>query len=298
MKVAVKKTSKLKRDLAVEVTPEKMKDIREKILQRVQEQVTVAGFRKGKAPRDMIEKQHAGLIREEIIKEAVPHFYQDALKEAGVEPVSMPRIHDVDLRDGNLMFMAEVEVKPEVKIDDKVYKKIKLKMTPLSVSEDEINEFVNSLKDNLAATLGKNKEDIETGFAAHWSGYENEEEFISAVRSELHLNKVVERRRSIEKQVNDTLLSKCTFDLPESIVEDQKQRLVHHQTQMLAQRGIARDDVQKHYDEIAKKAESVAVEQVKLYYIMETIAQNEGLKYNQNNLPEVVVGFILSNQNV
>jgi len=164
------------------------------------------------------------------------------------------------------------------------------------VSDDEVNAFVDSLKDNLAATLGKKKEEIETGFAAHWSGYENEEEFLSAVRSELHLNKVVERRRAIEKQINDTLLSKCTFDLPESIVEDQKQRIVRHQAQMLAQRGIARDDVQKHYDEIAKKAESVAAEQVKLYYIMEAIAQNEGLNYNQNNLPEVVIGYILSTQ--
>ena len=294
MKVTVKDAGKLKKVLNVNVSADKLSEIKAKILEQVSKEANLPGFRKGKAPQDMIEKKHAAFIREELLKEAVPHFYREALDEVKEEAVSYPQFKDVDIKDDALSFNAEFEVKPVIKIEDKVYSKIKLKLDSLEVKDEDVEKFIDSLKTQLAAAIEKEAGTIETAFVAKWSGYKNEAEFKASIKAEIHLNKVVERRREIEKQVMDTFMEKVKFDAPETVVEEQKQRLIYQQRENLAKRGIPKEDLQKHYDELEQNAVKMAEEQVKLFYLLEAIAKKEDLKYNQNNLLEVVLGTILT----
>lgn len=294
MQFEVKESGKLKKSLNITVSEEKLSDMRSSIVNQFVKESNIPGFRKGKAPKEMVEKKHAALIKEELLKQAVPQYYRDALQESKVEPVSYPQFKDVEIKDGNLSFSAEFETKPEIVIDEKVYGKIKLKLDSLDVNDDDVEKFIETLKEQLAASIEKEKDDLDLAFVAKWSGYQDVDEFKAAIRSELHLNKVVERRRSIEKQITDTLMEKVKFDLPQSVLDEQKQRLIYQQRQNLAQRGIAKEDLQKHYDEIEQGAAKLAEEQVKMFYLLEAVALKEELKYNQNNLMEVVLGTILT----
>jgi trigger factor len=208
--------------------------------------------------------------------------------------VAQPNVKDVVFKDTGLSFVAEVEIKPDVEIDPKLYEKIKFKLEPLDVADSEISKYLESIKANLAMATGKKVEEIDTLFVSRWAGYSSEDEFRASVRSEVHLNKVMARRRSIEKQFTDTLLSKVSFDVPESVVADQKQRIIQQKASELARRGIPREEIEKHFEEITKGASSVADDQVKMYYILEAIARKEGLRVDQNNLIEIVLGHILS----
>lgn len=294
MQVDMKESGKLKKTMNINVSADTLADMRSKIVEQITKEANIPGFRKGKAPKDMIEKKHSSLIKDELLKEAVPHFYRLALEQNKEEPVSYPEFNDVSYDGEKISFKAVYEVKPIVKVDDKVYSKIKLKLSPLEVADKDIDQFISTLKKQLAGLLEKEEKDVDDAYIAHWSGYNDVQEFESAIRSELHLNKVTQRRRDIEKQILDALTDNVKFDLPEAVVDEQKQRLIYQQRQNLAQRGIPKEELQKHYDEIEKMAAKTAEDQVRMFYLLEAVADGQGIKHNQNNLLEAAIGSILT----
>ncbi|MBN2120648.1 MAG: hypothetical protein JW734_06305 [Candidatus Omnitrophica bacterium] len=295
MKVEIKEISGVKRDIKIEVDKDSLKEIRTKILDRINKEVSLHGFRKGKAPIDLIEMRHPNLVRDELLKEAVPFYYQKALEEKGLEVVSVPDIKDAQYSQDGLSFMARVEIKPQINIDQNWYKQIKLKVPLLEVDEKEIVKFIAQLKDNVAENLGRKAEDIDAGLISAWAGYKDFEEFRKAIYSELYISKVIQRRRSLEREITQAILSKVKCDLPESVLAQQKNHLVQQEMLNLHSRGVSEEDLKKHSEEIAKKSEALAKEQVKLYYILDEIAKKEKLNCKKDNLYEVVLGFILSN---
>lgn len=295
MKLDIRKRSEIKRDIKIEVDEANLKSIRDKTLDKINQSVSIPGFRKGKAPHGLVEKRFSDLVRDELLKEAIPFYYRRALEQEKLETAGMPNIRDAHYSQGRLSFVAEVELKPKVDIDEKVYRNIKLKITPIKVEDKEIEKFIDQLKESLAQVLKKNRQDIENKLVANWAGYKDEEEFKKAIYSELHLSKTVQRRRDFEKVITDTLLSKVKFELPQSVLNQQKERLMSQQLMDLRLKGIGEEEINKHHDEISRKTETISKEQVKLYYILEEIAKKENLKVQNDSLYQAVVGFILSN---
>jgi len=295
MKLDIKKISELKREIKIEIDKDNLKDLRDKTLNKINQKVNIPGFRKGKAPSELIERRYPDLVKEELFKEAVPFYYSKALEQENLEVVGLPKIADREYRQGNLFFVAHVEVRPEVHLDEKIYKHIKLKYSTIKVEDNEIEKSLEHLKDNLCRSLQKSKDDIDNKLVSNWSGYINEDELKEAINSELYLNKIVQRRRTLEKEITDTLLSKVKFEIPQSMVAEQQKHLVTQEILNLRSRGVPDEELKKHYDEITAKTESIAKEQIKLYYILEEIAGKENLAHQKDNLYEVVVGFILSN---
>jgi len=295
MKLDIKKISELKREIKIEIDKDNLKDLRDKTLNKINQKVNIPGFRKGKAPSELIERRYPDLVKEELFKEAVPFYYSKALEQENLEVVGLPKIADREYRQGNLFFVAHVEVRPEVHLDEKIYKHIKLKYSTIKVEDNEIEKSLEHLKDNLCRSLQKSKDDIDNKLVSNWSGYINEDELKEAINSELYLNKIVQRRRTLEKEITDTLLTKVKFEIPQSMVAEQQKHLVTQEILNLRSRGVPDEELKKHYDEITAKTESIAKEQIKLYYILEEIAGKENLAHQKDNLYEVVVGFILSN---
>ncbi len=80
--------------------------------------ITVPGFRKGKAPRSVIEKMYGkGFFYEDAVNEVLPEAFDAALKESGLDMVGQPEFDIVSLDDNGLVLSAKVAVKPEVKIE-------------------------------------------------------------------------------------------------------------------------------------------------------------------------------------
>ena len=108
--------------------------------------IQVPGFRKGKAPRKIIEKMYGKeCFYEDAVNDIYPIEYAAAVKEAGLDPVDHPDVEVVSLDENGLVFKAKVTVKPEVEVVD--YKGIEVKKTVAAVNEDEITAEIDRLRD-------------------------------------------------------------------------------------------------------------------------------------------------------
>jgi len=294
MKCELKEKGGLLKALTVTVSSEKLSELKNKVVDGLSKRADLPGFRKGKAPKDVLEKKHADLVKNELLRDAVPQFYQEAIAAEGIEPVSYPKFSEVSLKGDELHFTAEFEVKPALKIESSVYADLGLKSEAVVVTDDEVAASVGQLKKQLATAQGKTEADVSDADLAFWSGYISVEELKASVRAENYLNRVLERRRATERQISETLMAKVPVLVPEAVLNEQKQRIVYQQRYNLMQRGIAKEEIQKHYDEIEKGAAKMAEEQLKMFYIFEAIANNEKIVFTQNNLMDLVMGTLLT----
>lgn len=99
--------------------------------------ISIPGFRKGKAPRKLIEAQYGkGVFYDDAINFVLPEAYEAAVKENELEVVSKPEIDITAIDDNGVAFTAEVYLKPEVKIEG--YKGLTCKKSNTEVSDDEV----------------------------------------------------------------------------------------------------------------------------------------------------------------
>ncbi|MDT3698513.1 MAG: trigger factor [Thermincola sp.] len=120
MKVNLEKIEKNVVALQVEVEDAKFNDAMNKAFKKVSQKINIPGFRKGKAPRGLIER-HVGkeYLREEALEMVLPETYFEAVRETGIEPIDKPNIDMVDNEDGKpVVFKATVQVKPEVELGE------------------------------------------------------------------------------------------------------------------------------------------------------------------------------------
>lgn len=120
MKATLEKIEDNRAHLEVEVGEADVDSAIEKAFRKVAKKVSVPGFRKGKAPRTILERYVGkGPILEEALDLLVPAAYSQAVRETGIEPIDHPQIQIVQLEEGKpLTFKANVEVKPEVRLPE------------------------------------------------------------------------------------------------------------------------------------------------------------------------------------
>ena len=107
--------------------------------------ITVPGFRKGKAPRSIIEKMYGtGVFYEDAINDLIPVVYPEALKESGLDVVGQPEFDIVSIDDNGLVLSAKVYVKPEVEIKD--YFGIEVERAVEPVTDEEVDKEIETIR--------------------------------------------------------------------------------------------------------------------------------------------------------
>ena len=132
-------------ELVVSIGAEDFKKGIDKIYKKTAKNITVPGFRKGKAPKSVIEKLYGeAVFYEDTVNDMYPDAYTKAVEEAGIDPVDRPEIEITDVSAEGFSFTAKVTVKPEVTV--KKYKGLKATKTPVSVSDDQVDEEIYNLQ--------------------------------------------------------------------------------------------------------------------------------------------------------
>ncbi|MFF9339806.1 MULTISPECIES: trigger factor [unclassified Streptomyces] len=152
MKSAVETLNPTRVRLTVEVPFEELKDSLDAAYKKINQQVTVKGFRKGKIPARVIDQRFGrGAVLEEAVNDALPKFYTEAVNEAEVNPLGQPEVDITELKDGELLsFTAEVDVRPAIEIPD--YSGIEVEVDAIEVTDEDVEKSVEQLRERFAST--------------------------------------------------------------------------------------------------------------------------------------------------
>ena len=145
----VEKQEKSMVTLSVTVEKEEFEKACEKAYRQNVKKINVPGFRKGKAPRKMIEKMYGPeIFHEDAMNICYPEAYESALKESGVDAVGYPHLTDYAVEDGAFMFKAQVAVYPEMTL--KEYKGLKAEKAEAVVTDAEVETEIEHMADRNA----------------------------------------------------------------------------------------------------------------------------------------------------
>ena len=163
MNAVVERTEHSQVTLKVEVEPERFARATDKAYQRLVQQVAIPGFRKGKAPRRILERAvGVDALYREALDFVMPDAYQEAVKETGISPYARPEFEVVELDpEKPLVFKATVPVQPTVKLGD--YKSLKLDPPDLSVSDEEVDQAVENLRQSHAQLVPVEDRPVKMG---------------------------------------------------------------------------------------------------------------------------------------
>ncbi len=163
MSVQVEKLEKNMAKLTVEVPAEEFETALEKAYQKKKNRISLPGFRKGKAPRRMIEKMYgAGIFYEDAANELIPQTYSKAADECGEDIVSRPEFDVVQIEKGKpFIFTAQVALKPEVTLGE--YKGLEVEKTSVSVSGEEVDREVESEREKNARIIDVDDRSVQDG---------------------------------------------------------------------------------------------------------------------------------------
>ncbi len=151
VKVDVKEEGKWKKTLEVELAPEHARRQREEVVAELRKKVSVPGFRKGKAPRDLIEQKYADTIKAEFYQKAVTDAYRQALQETDLMPVTSATFGDITyIEGGPLKFRATVEVMPTIDVDLSDLEGLEIVGEVYEIGEPEISAELDKIRESQA----------------------------------------------------------------------------------------------------------------------------------------------------
>lgn len=118
LQVSVEESSSYARRISVTVPPERVKRIRQSVAQQITRNVRLPGFRKGKLPESLVQKQFGQAIEQETMDRVIQETYREALDQEGIRPINQGTVSDVHYHGdgGELHYHVEVEVQPTVEL--------------------------------------------------------------------------------------------------------------------------------------------------------------------------------------
>lgn len=291
MNCEVKKLNATKFSLNVTIARGDLKEKEEEVFKTLNNLVTVPGFRKGKAPFDVFIKNHKNTFEDELVKKCIPFYCEEAVKQNNFEVIDYPMIKDIHLTKDGLTFTAEIEVKPDVPVEEKTYKNIPVAVADSEIKDKEVDKVVENIQHLINEFMpGK----LTNDEYAQFSGYPHEARLREVLKTELTLEKVRHNRTLAEDKIIQHLLDNVSFSVPESIAHKQAERLLAQELNNLRSRGVSEEEANKNKEEIRKKVAPLAEKQVKIYYIMEKIIALEQVKTDKvKDVYNVGMGLIL-----
>jgi len=371
IRVQVAEDKGCRRVISVEITPERFKGERSRVLKEMVKEVALPGFRKGKVPVDIVEKRFGDEIRAEAIRSILPLAYEHVIVENGLEPLGDPEFRDVKaIGDDPLSFTVCVEVFPRFEIEE--YRTIKVQAEEPVVTDEEVDEVIKNLQERSAdflkvdrpaatgdvvtldftpigsdgtvdvksrvsnypvelgtgqifpafeeAIAGKRVGEsgkVDVDYPADYKperlagkkiAYEftvndvrekqipplNDEfaakvdarfktlaELREDVRARLIDEKVKEERRKREERAIDLIIERNQFDIPRTMQDRFKKELAAEDERRREAAGVGKEESEEKLKQIDEFFDRVALRNIKRYFVMERIAEKEGIDVSE-----------------
>jgi len=314
MKSSIKRLKNCKHTVEVSLPPEKVKEAFDEAYLNIGKYASIPGFRQGKAPRDLLELHYSKTAKEEVLKKLIPETYEKIIQENKLDPIGYPKVSDVklDTKDG-FSYRASIETRPEINL--KNYKGLKLKKKSVEVKEEDVIRNMEHIRELHAQSVPKEgteeKEKVlpklDDEFAKD-AGFENLEKLKDAIRENLKARLDEDSESDLDAQIIDKLLDSMDFEVPETLVNSEKERLVKEADARIKYMEALRKkerakDPQDHQEnsenfldekdrkELDENAYKQASRQVKAFFILDKIAQAEKIYIREEELDKYLEGL-------
>ena len=163
MSLQVEKLEKNMAKLTIEVSAAEFEKALEDAFLKNKNKISIPGFRKGKVPRQIVEKMYGpGIFYEDAANALIPDAYSEALDECEEDIVSSPEIDVTQIEKGkSFIFTATVALKPEVKLGK--YKGVKVEVTEVTVTDEEVDAKIEKERENNARTIEVTDRPVKDG---------------------------------------------------------------------------------------------------------------------------------------
>ena len=154
MKSTVEKLSPTRVRINVEVPFTELQPDFDRAYKELAKQVRLPGFRPGKAPAKLLEARVGrGAVLQQVVNDALPSRYSEALVATELSPLGQPDIEVTKIEDGEeLVFTAEVDVRPEIELPD--LSALKISVDPIEINDDEVEAELESLRARFGTLKG------------------------------------------------------------------------------------------------------------------------------------------------
>jgi len=290
MKSSIKKLKNCKKIVEVKLPADKVKDEFNKVYKNIKKVASVPGYRVGKVPMDLLELHYGKTAKEEVIKALVPETYGKVLEQYKLDPIGYPDIIDLklDLNEG-FSYKAGIETRPDFSLRN--YKGLKLKKKSEEPKDEDVQKNLESLREANAQNIPKKdsgqKEKVMPKLDDEFAkdlGFENLGKLKDVIKQNLKHRLQREAQADLEMQVVNQIVDGMNFEIPESLVNSEKERLLKDANARIAYI----EAIQKQQDsdkkftltdkdkkELEMNSEKQAVRQVKVFFILDKIAQVE-----------------------
>jgi trigger factor len=151
-----------KHELEISVPADAVAQETEKVADQFRDRAHLKGFRPGKAPMSLIRKTYSSDIRQKVLENLIPRYLQTRFKDENLQVVGRPDISDVHFHDGEpLTFKAQFEVYPEIQLSE--YRGIEVPYTSPEVSDEDVNERIEQLRDTHAQYVNEEPRPLAEG---------------------------------------------------------------------------------------------------------------------------------------
>jgi len=145
VKIKFKKLNTVEKELEVKLSEKEIQPVKNQVYSNWQKKVEIPGYRRGKAPLNLVIERYSNEINNDLKDNLVSLFYKKAIEESKITPISNPLMIESELSvDGGCVFKLRVEEKPQIKLPK--YKNLKLEKKSSAVKDNEILEILENLK--------------------------------------------------------------------------------------------------------------------------------------------------------
>ncbi len=288
--VTLEETAPCQKSIQVQVQVQALAPIRASVIKEFKKDANIAGFRKGKAPENLIQQKYAQNIHEETLHRATQDAFEKAAKGYDLHMVGPFEVSKADFDEAKgLEIEAQVEVEPHFELAP--YTDIPLKREKIEVTQEDMDKALKQLQESMAqmvpAKEGEEKErqvpEINDDLAKD-VGFESLEKLNEQVKTRLQEQKEQEQNQRLESDLSQELLKKHTFEVPASLVTKQQERIEKDFKQRLLYSGVPEDKMQEELDKIKDKMNKTALDGVKFNFIIQQIALKEKIEVTQDEL--------------
>ncbi|HIJ79410.1 MAG: trigger factor [Desulfobulbaceae bacterium] len=174
MQINVEDVSSLTKAMTITLPQEQVAKEMDAAYKKVNAEASLKGFRKGKIPRQILEKNYGQQLKQDVSEKLIQETYFDALEQAKIDAVVHPQIREHKFDDnGSFTYVAEVDVKPVFELGE--YKGLEIEQPKLEVTEDEVTVEIDALRKQMAPLKSVEDRGIENGDLAvvDFQGYHN-----------------------------------------------------------------------------------------------------------------------------